>query len=112
VSTRDPSTFGKIERDPDVCGGAWRIAGTRITSEQVARMVRDHGEAFVLREFPTLVEADLRSVWPRGVHSPLDLCNLFSRCYTCEAYWKADRTGIYGADLWCAAFMVAAEVAA
>jgi uncharacterized protein (DUF433 family) len=53
-----------IETTPDVCGGAPRIAGTRIpvwTLEQYRRLGMP--EAEILANFPALRAADLVNAW-------------------------------------------------
>lgn len=55
---------GAVERTPDVCGGAARIAGARIPVWQLVE-ARDLGasEAHLLLDLPRLRAADLVAAW-------------------------------------------------
>lgn len=48
--------------------------------------------------------------WPVRAPNGLAACDPFDPCSICLAEDRAFRTGIYGADLWCCAFMVAASM--
>ena len=53
----------RFERRPDVCGGALVIKGTRITIRTVlASLAEEATIGEILADFPTLTEADVRTV--------------------------------------------------
>jgi len=52
-----------IIRDPKVCGGEAVIRGTRVTLRTVLASLREGATVEqILRDFPTLTEADVRAV--------------------------------------------------
>jgi uncharacterized protein (DUF433 family) len=53
----------RIERDPAICGGQPVIKGTRVLVRVLLGYLA-HGEstATILKEFPSITEADLRAV--------------------------------------------------
>ena len=53
----------RFHRDPEVCGGATVIKGTRVTLRTVLASLAEGGTTEeILRDFPTLTEADVRAV--------------------------------------------------
>lgn len=56
--------FSGIESDPNVCGGAWCISGTRIPVWVLENSRRlGTSEADLLRDYPTLTAQDLANAW-------------------------------------------------
>ena len=54
----------RIVATPGVCGGNWRVNGTRITVEVLARS-RELGisDKELLEDYPSLTEEDLAAAW-------------------------------------------------
>jgi uncharacterized protein (DUF433 family) len=59
---REPSQIGKLEKHRDVAHNALVIAGTRIPVSTVLAFVEDgYSVADIIREYPTLTEADIEA---------------------------------------------------
>jgi uncharacterized protein (DUF433 family) len=53
----------RITRDPEICGGEPVIRGTRVTLRTVlASLAEGDSQNALLKDFPTLTEADVRAV--------------------------------------------------
>jgi uncharacterized protein (DUF433 family) len=53
----------RITRDPEICGGEPVIRGTRVTLRTVlASLAEGDSQDALLKDFPTLTEADVRAV--------------------------------------------------
>jgi uncharacterized protein (DUF433 family) len=54
----------RIVSTPGICGGRWRVNGTRITVEVLARS-RELGSSDdeLLEDYPSLTKADLEAAW-------------------------------------------------
>jgi uncharacterized protein (DUF433 family) len=53
----------RFERDPHICGGQWIIKGTRIPVRTIlASLAEGASVDEILRDFPTLREADIKAV--------------------------------------------------
>lgn len=49
----------RISRNPDIMGGAYCIRGSRIPVWTIKSCARDWDHATILREYPTLTQADI-----------------------------------------------------
>jgi len=53
----------RITRDPEICGGEPVIRGTRVTLRTIlASLAEGDSQDDLLKDFPTLTEADVRAV--------------------------------------------------
>ena len=53
----------RITRDPEICGGEPVIRGTRVTLRTIlASLAEGDSQDDLLKDFPTLTEADIRAV--------------------------------------------------
>lgn len=62
LRARTPDTIGQIERHRNVAHNEWVVAGTRIPLRAIRQFAEaGYGAADIIREYPSLTEADVRA---------------------------------------------------